>query len=310
MVGQVYPWSPTLGRGERLRPDHYHPVVSIQDQWSILRAVYVRPPEPAALARWREYGWRAAPDPARAATEHEAFRARLAEVGAEVIVGTTRSGDDPDAIYVYDPVLMSDDGAVLLHPGKRGRRGEPGVAAADLEAAGIPVVASLRDAGEPAFAEGGDLCWLDRGTLLAGVGYRTTTVGLDALRGLLSDVTIVPFDLPHLSGPAACTHLLSFLSILDEELVVASLPHLPVRLVELLHARDIRIVEVPEEEFDSMGPNVLALGPRIALALEGNPETRRRMESAGVDVRTYAGDEISRKGDGGPTCLTRPLRRG
>jgi dimethylargininase len=272
--------------------------------------VYVRPPEPDALRRWRDYGWRAAPDPARAAAEHEAFRDQLADAGAEVFVGAAPSPGDPDAVYVYDPALMTDAGAILLRPAKEGRRGEPAVAAADLEAAGIPVVATLGDAGGSTSAEGGDLCWLDRRTLLAGVGYRTTAAGLDALRALLPDVRVVAFDLPHLAGPAACTHLLSFLSILDEDLVVASLPHLPVRLVELLRARDIRFVEVPADEFDSMGPNVLALGPRIALALEGNPETRRRMEAAGVDVRTYVGEEISRKGDGGPTCLTRPLRRG
>ena len=279
----------------------------IQDQFSPLRAVYVRPPEPEALRRWREFGWRAAPDGARAAAEHEAFRALLTDAGARVVVGTEAASDDPDAIYPYDPVLMTDAGAILLRPGKPGRRGEPAIAAADLETAGVPVVGAL---GEPAFAEGGDLCWLDRSTLLVGVGYRTTTAGVDALRGLLPDVTVVAFDLPHLAGPAACTHLLSFVSILDADLAVASLPHLPVRLVELLRDRGVRIVEVPDEEFDSMGPNVLALGPRIALALEGNPETRRRMEAAGVEVRTYAGDEISRKGDGGPTCLTRPLDRG
>jgi len=281
--------------------------MSIQDQCSPLRAVYVRRPEPEALRRWREFGWRAEPDPARAAAEHEAFRALLADAGARVVVGTTSAPDDPDAVYAYDPVLMTDGGAILLRPGKAGRRGEPAVAAADLEAAGIPVIAAL---GEPAVAEGGDLCWLDPTTLLAGIGYRTTAAGIEALRGLLPDVTVVAFDLPHLAGPAACTHLLSLVSILDADLAVASLPHLPVRLVELLRDRGMRIVEVPDEEFDTMGPNVLALGPRIALALEGNPETRRRMEAAGVDVRTYAGDEISRKGDGGPTCLTRPLARG
>jgi N-dimethylarginine dimethylaminohydrolase len=84
---------------------------------------------------------------------------------------------------------------------------------------------------------------------------------------------------------------------------------MPTRLVQLLAARGVELVEVPDEEFESMGPNVLALGPRVALALEGNDETRRRMERAGVEVRVYRGDEISRKGDGGPTCLTRPLLR-
>jgi N-dimethylarginine dimethylaminohydrolase len=297
-------------RRDDLRPpDHYHPAVPIQDQYSTLRAVYVRPPEPDGLRRWRGYGWHSAPDPVRAAAEHEAFRDLLRDAGAEVIEGTTPAPGDPDAIYTYDPVLMTDEGAILLRPGKAGRRGEPAVAAVDLAAAGVRTVAALTDRG-PAFAEGGDLCWLDRSTLLVGVGYRTTSAGVEDLRHLLQDVTVVAFDLPHLGGPAACTHLLSFLSILDKDLAVASLPHLPVRLVELLRDRDVRIVEVPGEEFDTMGPNVLALGPRVALALEGNPETRRRMESAGVEVRTYRGDEISRNGDGGPTCLTRPLDRG
>jgi dimethylargininase len=288
------------------RDDGYHPRMAIQDQTSFLRKVYVRAPEAEAMRRWREYGWRSPPEPARAAAEHEAFRAQLTDAGAEVVVGTVRAPDDPDAIYTYDPVLMTDAGAILLRPGKVGRRGEPAIAAADLEAAGVPLVAAL---GEPGLAEGGDMCWLDRRTLLVGVGYRTTTAGVDALRAMLPDATVVSFDLPHLAGPSACTHLLSFVSMLDVDLAVASLPHLPVRLVELFRDTGVRIVEVPDVESDTMGANVLALGPRVALALDGNPETRRRMEAAGVDVRTYVGEEISRKGDGGPTCLTKPLDR-
>ena len=278
----------------------------IQDQTSPLRKVYVRAPEPEALQSWREYGWRSAPDPARAAEEHEAFRAILTDAGAEVVVGAASASGDPDAIYTYDPVLMTDEGGIVLRPGKAGRRGESAVAAADLEAAGVPVLATL---GEPALAEGGDMCWLDRRTLLVGLGYRTNQAGVDALRALLPGVTVVSFDLPHLAGPASCTHLLSFVSFLDVDLAVASLPHLPVRLVELFRDVGVHFVEVPDTEFDSMGPNVLALRPRVALALEGNPETRRRMEAAGVEVRTYEGEEISRKGGGGPTCLTKPLER-
>jgi N-dimethylarginine dimethylaminohydrolase len=103
---------------------------------------------------------------------------------------------------------------------------------------------------------------------------------------------------------------MSFVSPLDADLAVANPPLMPVRLVQLLAARGVELVDVPDEEFPTMGPNVLALGPRVALALEGNPITQERMRRAGVDVRTYRGEEISRKGDGGPTCLTRPLARG
>jgi N-dimethylarginine dimethylaminohydrolase len=271
-----------------------------------LLRVLVRAPRAEDRVLWHAFAWRAEPDPARMAEEHEAFRALLAEAGAEVVMAETPHGGDPDSIYVYDPVLVSDRGAILLRPGKEGRRGEVDTIAADLVEAGVPVAARL---GAPALAEGGDTLWLDERTLLVGIGYRTNEAGVDALREALPEVEVIAFDLPHLNGAGEVLHLMSLLSPLDSDLAVAYLPLLPVRLVQLLAARGIELVEVPEEEFPTMGPNVLALAPRVALALEGNDETRRRMEKAGVDVRTYQGDEISRKGDGGPTCLTRPILR-
>jgi N-dimethylarginine dimethylaminohydrolase len=282
-------------------------MAGIQDQVGPLRRVYVRAPRAADLAAWRDYGWRDEPDPDRAADEHRAFRAELERVGAEVILGEAQVEGDPDAIYAYDPVLMADRGAILLRPGKLGRRREPSGVARDLEDAGVPILGALE---EPACAEGGDMFWLGEGTLAVGRGYRTNDEGIAELRELLPGVEVLAFDLPHRRGPSECLHLLSLVSPLDVDLVVCFPPLMPVRLMEELVARGIGYVEVPEEEFDSMGANVLALGPRVALALEGNPETRRRMEAAGVDVRTYRGLEISRKGDGGPTCLTRPLARG
>jgi dimethylargininase len=281
----------------------------IQDQTSRLRRVYVRPPIAQDLTAWREYDWLEPPDPPRARDEHAAFRKELENTGAEVVVGAADVPGDPDAIYAYDPVLLTDDGAILLRPGKPGRRREPNAIRADLAAVGIGVIAELT---EPATAEGGDLCWLDASTLVVGRGYRTNDEGIAQLKEHLSPrgVDVVSFDLPHVRGPDECLHLLSLFSPLAPDLVVAYPQLMPVRLVELLRLRGTQIVEVPDEEYESMGPNVLALAPRVALALDGNPETRRRMEAAGVDVRAYRGYEISRKGGGGPTCLTRPIARG
>jgi N-dimethylarginine dimethylaminohydrolase len=271
-----------------------------------LRRVLVRAPETADAALWKAYGWRGEPDPGEAAAEHEAFRALLADAGADVVLAETPHGPDPDAIYVYDPAIVADNGAILLRPGKEGRRGEPAAMGADFVEAGVPIAGQL-DA--PALAEGGDTVWLDDRTLLVGRGYRTNDEGIAALQELLPGVDVVAFDLPHYHGAGEVLHLMSFLSPLDVDLAAVYLPLMPVRLVEILQERGIRFVEVPDEEFETMGPNVLALGPRVALALEGNDETRRRMEAAGVDVRVYKGDHISRLGDGGPTCLTRPLLR-
>ena len=257
---------------------------------------------------WRDYAWRAEPDFARAAEEHDAFRAALEAAGADVVIGHSPVPGDPDAIYAYDPTLVTDRGVIVLRPGKPGRRLEPAAVERDMNAAGVPTLATLEP---PATAEGGDMLWLDEHTLLAGRSYRTNDAGIEQISALIRPgADVVWFDLPHHLGPEACLHLMSFISLLDRDLAVVFLPMVPVRLLELLRDREITLVEVPEGELDTQGPNVLALAPRVALALEGNPETRRRMEAAGVDVRTFSGEEISLKGDGGPTCLTRPLDRG
>ena len=278
-----------------------------QSQTATLRRVLVRAPRAEDCARWRELGWHAEPDAARIAAEHEAFAAELADFGAEVVFAEEPLPGALDSIYTCDPALIADAGAILLRPGKELRRDEPEALGRDLERAGVPVAARLE---APALAEGGDTLWLDERTLLVGLGYRTNEAGAEALRRAFPGVEVVTFDLVHYRGPGEVLHLHSFSSPLDADLALVYPPLAPTRLLQLLAERDIRTVEVPDEEYDSMGCNVLALGPRVALALEGNPETRRRLERAGVDVRVYKGDELSRKGDGGATCLTRPLLRG
>jgi N-dimethylarginine dimethylaminohydrolase len=270
-----------------------------------LRRVLVRPPRADELGRWRDFGWRAEPDAGAIADEHAALCDLLAGAGAEIVLAEEPVPGNPDAIYAYDPVLIGSDGALLLRIGKAGRLPEAEALAAPLTAAGI-LIAGRMDA--PATADGGDMFWLDERTLLVGRGYRTNDAGVAWIREALPDSEVLAFDLPHLNGRSEVLHLMSLVSPLANDLVVAYLPLLPVRLVELLESRGIEIVEVPEEEFESMGPNVLALAPRVALALKRNAETRRRLERAGVEVLTYEGQELS-KGDGGPTCLTRPLAR-
>ena len=270
-----------------------------------LRRVLVRAPRAEDLHGWQMCGWRAKPDPAGIAAEHEAFCELLADAGAEVVLAESPAVGNPDAIYTYDPALVADAGVLLLHPGKECRRPEVSAMAEDFERAGVPIAGRL---GDPETAEGGDLCWLDERTLLAGCGYRTNEAGISRLRELLPEVEVIAFDLPHWHGRDEVMHLMSLISPLAADLAVVYPPLLPTRLAQLLEERGVELVEVPDEEFATMGSNVLALAPRVALAVEGNPETRRRMERAGVEVLTYGGDELS-KGDGGPTCLTRPLLR-
>lgn len=272
-----------------------------------LRRVFVRSPAAADLSRWREFGWLGEPDIPLAVDQHDRLCELLRSAGADVVPAEIPVDGDPDAIYVCDPVIVSDAGALVLRPGKEGRRVERAAVAAEMRRLGVPVAFEMS---APATAEGGDTMWLDERTLLVGRSYRTNDAGIEALRAALPDVEVVAFDLPNQQGPDDCLHLMSVLSPLDRDLVVAYPPLLPIRLMELLGSRGVEIVPVPDEEYATMGPNVLALAPRVALALDGNPKSRRRMERAGVEVCVYEGSEVSRKGGGGPTCLTRPLLRG
>jgi dimethylargininase len=262
--------------------------------------ILVRPPAAEDVGSWERLGWRAEPDFGALAREHEAFRAKLAEAGATVIEARGEPGN-LDSLYVYDPVLVTSAGAILLQPGKSGRRGEPDALASDLP---LPVLGRL--SGDE-LAEGGDTVWLDEETLLVGHTYRTNSAGIEALRRLLPSAQVHAFHLPHFHGRGEVLHLRSLLNPLEPGIVVGYRPLLPVPLVELLEARDVRIVDVPDDEFETMGPNVLGLPNRRALAIAGNQVTKRRLEEAGLEVIEYEGDEISRKGDGGPTCLTLPV---
>jgi dimethylargininase len=275
-----------------------------------LRRVLVkRPDEAFGDADPEAWHYTGRPDLARAREEHDALVALLRGAGAEVVPHDEPQPGRADSIFVFDPAIVTDAGAVILRMGKQLRRGEEDAMARTFARLGIPVAATL--SGE-ALAEGGDLLWLDHDTLAVGLGFRTNAEGLRQLGEALrpQGVTLMPVELPYYTGPAACLHLLSLISIVDERLAVVYPPLMSVPFWQELERRGFRLVEVPEEEFLTMGPNVLALTPGQCLMLEGNPVTKRRLEEAGCEVLTYRGAELSLKAEGGATCLTRPLLRG
>jgi N-dimethylarginine dimethylaminohydrolase len=258
-------------------------------------------------SEWQDLNYHARPDFAAAALEYKNFEAVLAGQGAEVIALGQGEGLTLDALYTRDSLVITPRGLVLPRMGKPQRRAESKANAAQLEALGFQIAGELEG---DAKLEGGDLVWLDRYTLLAGVGYRTNLEGVEQLQALTGDdVEILWFDMPHYKGVSDVFHLMSVLSPVDHDLAVVYQPLMPVRLVEFLQSRDFTCFDVPEQEFASMGCNVLAIAPRHAVMVDGNPETAQRLRSAGVKVEVIKAAEISRKGEGGPTCLTRPLVR-
>jgi N-dimethylarginine dimethylaminohydrolase len=263
----------------------------------------------AVLARrWRELGYIGRPDFATAVAEYDGLLALLEAKGVEITRLPPDPTTGPDSLYVRDASIVCDRGLILCNMGKPARRSEPAAQEAALRAAGVPVHGRITGGGT---VEGGDVCWIDPRTLAVGRGYRTNEEGIRQLRLLVRDcveeVIVVP--LPHWRGPEDVFHLMSMVSPVDRDLWLVYAPLLPVPFREALVARGIELIEVPGSELETLGCNVLALAPRQVLMLAGNPETRVRLEHAGVVVHEFAGAEIAVKGGGGPTCLTRPLAR-
>ena len=280
----------------------------------VLRSVVLKHPRDAFVneatiaAEWRELGYTAPPDFARAIAEYDAFLRLIQSSGSTVHLLPSDARTTLDSIYVRDASVVCDRGIVLCSMGKTQRAEEP--AAQGSAFASLPTTPVIGEIQLPGHLEGGDLLWLDSRTIVVGRGYRTDDEGIRQLRALLpDDVTIIVVALPHWSGPADVMHLMSLISPVDRDLAVVYSRLLPVPFRELLLHRGVELVEVPDDEFETMGTNVLALSPRRCLMLSGNPHTRRALERAGAEVLEYEGMEISVKGAGGPTCLTRPLER-
>jgi N-dimethylarginine dimethylaminohydrolase len=275
-----------------------------------LRRVMVRKPSiPMHADDWLAFGYTHPIDQETAERQHDAFRRILSEDGIEVIAAGPDEAGHLDAIFAYDPTIMTNEGAVLLRVGKELRRDETAFHAKTYGELGIPILGEIV---EPGTVEGGDTLWLDERTLAVGRGYRTNAEGIRQLSIILSEagVEVLAYDLPHWHGEAECMHLMSLISPVAADLAVVYPPLMAVAFVEELRGRGWRFVEVPDEEFDSMGTNVLALAPGRVLMLAGNPITKARLEAEGVEVLTYDGSEISMNRQGGPTCLTRPILRG
>ena len=259
-------------------------------------------------AAWRELGFQHAPDFAAARSQHEILCGLLREGGAGVVTLPSMECLTLDAVYAHDASLATDYGLVLMNPGKNNRVAEAQAHADFCGQLGIPVLGKIR---APGVSESGDIVWLDSRTLLVGDGYRTNKVGIEQMRSLLSskDVEVLSAPLPYGTGPSACLHLMSLMSMLDEQTILVDLPWLAVETVELLKRRGFRLIEIEYNERDSLACNVLSLGGKRLVALEENVKTNQRMRDAGFDVRTFPGSEICINGAGGPTCLTRPLLR-
>ena len=258
--------------------------------------------------QWQALNYLAKPAFDESIDEYENFKTLLLNNTTEVKYFPKDPYTKIDAVYCRDASIATDHGMIICSMGKDARKMEPNTHRAIFEATGIPILGTIQ---APGTLEGGDVAWLDTTTLAVGHGYRTNKEGIRQLKQLLTPfgITVLVAELPHFRGPSDVFHLMSILSPVDHNLAVLYSPLMPISFRNELLERGYSFIEVPEEEFDSLGCNVLATAPRKCIMVAGNPITEQALLTAGCEVVTYKGAEISIKGGGGPTCLTRPLKR-
>ncbi len=290
------------------------PVLTAHSEYLPIDSMLIRPlsnafiSSPRIAMQWEGLNFLSQPVFEKAKEEYTIFQRILSNNCSSLVSLPKDETLSLDAIYCRDASIATDFGMILCNMGKTQRHGEPESLKKIYMELGIPVLGSIQ---APGTLEGGDVAWLDHNTLAVGHSYRTNSEGIRQLTQLLKPfgVEVLIVDLPHYKGQSDVFHLMSILSPVDQDLLVVYSPLMPIGFRDSLVQRGFTLVEVPEEEFDSLGCNVLALGPRKCLMVRGNPVTEERLLSAGCEVLIYTGEEISIKGGGGPTCLTRPLYR-
>lgn len=315
-AGPVCPNHQVIGRIENRisRGNDEHMTSFKQSEVDVIETMIVKHARDAFVSadvidrQWRRLNYTDKPDFGPAVEEYERFVDLLGNFDIKLHFLPQDENSSLDSLYARDAAIVCKKGMILCNMGKAERRNEPSLQEVFYRDRNIPVQGRITGTGR---VEGGDVAWIDEKTLVVGRGYRTNDEGIrqlgELLRGLIRELIVV--HLPHWKGPDDVFHLMSVLSPLDHDLALVYSPLMPVPLREALLSRGMVLVEVPDEEFDTMGCNVLAVAPRKCVMLDGNPITRKRLEKAGVEVHEFVGREICAKGAGGPTCLTRPLLR-
>ena len=288
--------------------------VSCQSEVDQIKSLLLKHPKDAFISldniqsQWKELNYLASPDYDKAIKEYDNFVEYLKKSIPDIYYLPQNDKTGLDSIYVHDPVIITNKGAILCNMGKEKRCAEPPAAGEFLLELGIPILGSITGEGT---LEGGDVVWIDERTLAVGLGYRTNEEGIRQLKELSRDIVdeFIVVPLPHWKGPGDVLHLMSLISPIDHDLAVVYSRLLPVPFREWLLRRGIRLLEVSDSEFETMACNILAVSPRKCIMISGNPRTKQMLEDKGIEVWEYGGEDISMKGAGGPTCLTRPLLR-
>ncbi|MED5265880.1 MAG: arginine deiminase family protein [Candidatus Neomarinimicrobiota bacterium] len=257
---------------------------------------------------WKDLYFSAEPNFDKAVLQYNNLISIIKSFGIDILMLPNNDNTSLDSIYTHDAGIATSSGIIICNMGKKSRKNEPKALKDFLSDNNISVIGEIK---YPGIIEGGDIIWINNRTIAVGEGYRTNKEGIRQLKEILGDEIddLIRVPLPHWLGPESCLHLMSNVSPIDHNLYLIYPKLLPVKFIKYLKSLNIKLINVPDKEYESMACNVLSLAPKKCIMMSGNPITKKLLESNNVEVFTYDGSEISLKGAGGPTCLTRPIYR-
>ena len=257
---------------------------------------------------WKDLYYSAEPNFDKAVLQYNNLISIIESFGIDILMLPNNDNTSLDSIYTHDAGIATSSGIIICNMGKKSRKNEPKALKDFLSDNNISVIGEIK---YPGIIEGGDIIWINNRTIAVGEGYRTNKEGIRQLKEILGDEIddLIRVPLPHWLGPESCLHLMSNVSPIDHNLYLIYPKLLPVKFIKYLKSLNIKLINVPDKEYESMACNVLSLAPKKCIMMSGNPITKKLLESNNVEVFTYDGSEISLKGAGGPTCLTRPIYR-
>ena len=266
-----------------------------------IQSVWLRPPGNPSVLALQEAGWNLPVSIEDLQHEFNRYHQLLCSLGIEVTL--VPSSNNPDAIYLYDVLLSTPWGFVILQSQKKNRRQESEDLSLFIKKHHLPILGRIQGEG---YIDGGDLFWMTPQCLAMGLSWRSNMEGAKQLRTLLApyNIHVQTYDLPNLYGKSVCLHLMSLVSPILPNLALVCQHALPIRLQQDLENLGYTLLPVHPEEWDSLGSNVLSLGNHRVISLAGNPKTTQQLRQNAIEVLEFHAPNLCLAGTGGPTCLT------
>lgn len=208
-------------------------------------------------------------------------------------------------MYTRDLLFMTSKGAIIAGMSNKIRKPEISLLRKFLSTENIPVYSEINESGT---FEGADGLWLNKNTVIIGVGNRTDKTGFLQLYSDLQNIGIKCIEVP---AASSSIHLLGSVQIVDKDLAFVRASSVSENIIGILKEYGYSIVSVKENDeiCNNFAMNIVTISPRKILMPSCCPGTKKIYCKNGLDVVAELDAFQISMGGGGLGCATAILER-